>query len=135
MVLAVRTHRHTNAQTWLMWKYKECHHHTHAGRYVSQQSQSDIVAHIIQELEIFVGRSIVRHRLDYRKLCSRWKSLSLSSAHKGENFAASLHFVQCCAVEGNDFLRRIITDNEAWLHHSTTETERASMAWKYSSLP
>ncbi|GBM67454.1 hypothetical protein AVEN_124050-1 [Araneus ventricosus] len=95
------------------------------------------VAHIAQELGISVGiaDSIVSRHLNYRKLCSRWVPYSLTSEQKGASFAASLEFLQRYSTEGNDFLSRIITGDETWVHHFTPETKQASMAWRHTSSP
>jgi hypothetical protein len=37
--------------------------------------------------------------------------------------------------EGNNFLQRIITRNETWLHHFQPEIKRKNMQWKHPSSP
>ncbi|GBL69219.1 hypothetical protein AVEN_98399-1 [Araneus ventricosus] len=112
------------------------------------------VADISQELGISVGsahsgglqpdspspgfatgsaHSIVRHQLDFRKLCSQWVPYSLTSEYKGARFAASLEFLQRYSEEDNDFLSRIITGDETWVHCFTPETKQASMARRHTS--
>ncbi|GBM81402.1 Mariner Mos1 transposase [Araneus ventricosus] len=81
------------------------------------------------------AHSIVHHQLDFRKLCSQWIPYSLTSEHKGARFDASLEFLQRYSVEGNDFLSRIITGDETWVHRFTPETKQASMARRHTSSP
>jgi len=35
----------------------------------------------------------------------------------------------------NLFVKRIITDNETWIHHDDPETKQQSMQWKHASFP
>ena len=37
--------------------------------------------------------------------------------------------------EGQDFLDRIITCDETWVHHFTPESKRASKQWKHADSP
>jgi len=37
--------------------------------------------------------------------------------------------------EGQDFLDRIITCDETWLHHFNPEAKRASKQWKHADKP
>ncbi|GBM75462.1 hypothetical protein AVEN_98281-1 [Araneus ventricosus] len=98
--------------------------------YIILSNRRVSVAHNAQEYGISVGsaHSIVRHRLDYRKLCSRWVHFYLTSEHKGARFAASLEFLQRFSAEVNFCLIRIITGDETCLHHFNPEKKQASMA-------
>ncbi|GBN47818.1 hypothetical protein AVEN_108909-1 [Araneus ventricosus] len=40
---------------------------------------------------------------------------------------ATLEFLQRYATEGNDFLKRIVTDDETWICYETPETKRQSL--------
>ena len=84
---------------------------------------------IAEQMRISVdsAHSIVRDRLQYRELCSRWVPRSLTPTHKDARFMASLDFLQRYSMEGNGLLSRIITGDETWVHHLTPETKRASM--------
>jgi len=46
----------------------------------------------------------------------------------------SLH-LQRYQDEGDDMLSRIVTVDEAWVHHYELETKRASMRWKHPASP
>jgi hypothetical protein len=37
--------------------------------------------------------------------------------------------------EGDNFLQRIVTGDETWVHHYQPKTTRKSMQWKYPSSP
>ncbi|KAF8764430.1 hypothetical protein HNY73_022501 [Argiope bruennichi] len=86
--------------------------------YIILSNRRVSIAHTAQDLGISVGsaHSIVHNQLDYRKLCSRWVPCSLSSEQKRTQIAASLEFFQRYSVERNDFLNRVITGDEIWVH-------------------
>ena len=37
--------------------------------------------------------------------------------------------------EGEEFLSRVVTGNESWVHHYSPETKRQSLEWKHPSSP
>ena len=78
---------------------------------------------------------IVRNCLGFRKLCARWVPKQLTDFHQETRMAASLKFLMRYNEEGNDFLDRIITCDETWVHHINPETKRASMQWKHTESP
>jgi hypothetical protein len=49
--------------------------------------------------------------------------------------ACALSFLQQYAILSNEFLERIVTGDETWVHHHTPKTNRASMEWKHSGSP
>jgi hypothetical protein len=44
---------------------------------------------------------------------------------------SALSFLQQYAIHDHDFLERIVTGDETWIHHYFTETKRASLDWKH----
>ncbi len=78
---------------------------------------------------------IVRNCLGYRKICARWVPKELSPDHVKQRMAASLEFLTRYHEEGDDFLDRLITCDETWVHHITPESKRASMQWKHTTSP
>ncbi|GFR22846.1 histone-lysine N-methyltransferase SETMAR [Trichonephila clavata] len=49
--------------------------------------------------------------------------------------AVSLEHLVRYHEDGNDFLFRIVTGDETWVHHFTLESKAASMEWKHPSSP
>ncbi|GFR19324.1 histone-lysine N-methyltransferase SETMAR [Trichonephila clavata] len=49
--------------------------------------------------------------------------------------AVSLEHLVRYHEDGNDFLFRIVTGDEMWVHHFTPESKAASMEWKHPSSP
>ena len=86
----------------------------------------------LRELADMVGISksavhrILTENLNMRKLCSRWvpRLLTMEPKQRLEGFS-----IECLAMfHGNktDFLRRFITMDETWVHHSTPQTKEQS---------
>lgn len=78
---------------------------------------------------------IVHNVLEYHKVCARWVPRQLTDAHKQARMGSSLTHLSRYHVEGNDFLERIVTGDETWVHHATPESKRDSMTWKHLTSP
>src|SRR5215469_9882069 len=78
---------------------------------------------------------IVHHTLGYRKVCARWVPKQLSEVHKDTRMGLSLTHLSRYHVEGEEFLERIVTGDETWMHYATPETKRDSMTWKHFGSP
>ena len=78
---------------------------------------------------------IVHNKLGYHKICARWVPKQLTDAHKESRMALSLAHLSRYNVEGNQFLNRIVTGDETWVHYVTPESKRDSMTWKHLGSP
>ncbi len=72
---------------------------------------------------------IIRNRLDYRKICARWLPKLLTEEHTANRMAAGLDFLFHYHETSEDFLNRIVTGDEKWVHHFTPEMKSASQQW------
>ncbi len=79
--------------------------------------------------------SIVHDRLQFRKLCARWVPKMLTPEHKAMRMATSIDILQMFNEGGNEFLDKIVTGDETWIHYDTPETKRQSMQWKHRTSP
>lgn len=79
--------------------------------------------------------TIVSETLQYRKLCARWVPKMLSDRHKTQRMGAALAFLQRYHDEGPDFLNKIVTGDETWVHFETEETKEQSKQWMHSHSP
>ncbi|UYV81674.1 hypothetical protein LAZ67_20001933, partial [Cordylochernes scorpioides] len=83
---------------------------------------------------IKIGRSsigtIMSDVLKFRKVCARWVPRLLSENHKQQRMEAARAFLEMNRRDGNQLFFRIVTGDESWVHHSTSETKRQSMVWK-----
>ena len=73
--------------------------------------------------------------LGFHKVAARWVPKHLTEEHKRkrQNICSSLF--ERYSREGDNFLNRIITGDETWVHHYEAETKRQSMQWKHTSSP
>ena len=78
---------------------------------------------------------IVHDTLHYRKVCARWVPKHLTDLHKAARMGASLTNLQRYHEEGEEFLNRIVTGDETWVHFAQPETKRDSMTWKHFDSP
>jgi [histone H3]-lysine36 N-dimethyltransferase SETMAR len=87
------------------------------------------------EISKTVLHEIVNNHLNYRKLCSRWVPKMLTDVHKTKRLGSSLTFLTRYSEEGNEFLSKIVTDDETWVCHVTPESKQQSMEWRHSLSP
>ncbi|GFQ85568.1 histone-lysine N-methyltransferase SETMAR [Trichonephila clavata] len=69
------------------------------------------------------------------KVSARWVPRQLTSTHQEQRMAISLEHLVRYHEDGNDFLFRIVTGDDTWVHHFTPESKAASMEWKHPSSP
>ena len=73
--------------------------------------------------------------LGFRKVCARWVSRMLSDEMKAERFRISWELLEHFEKEGEDFLKKIITGDETWVHHYDLENKRQSMEYCRKESP
>ncbi|UYV63882.1 hypothetical protein LAZ67_2005882 [Cordylochernes scorpioides] len=77
---------------------------------------------------IEIGRfsigTIMSDVLNFRKVCARWVPRLLSENHKQQRMEAARAFLEMHRRDGDQLFFRIVTGDESWVHHSTTETKR-----------
>ncbi|GFR05533.1 histone-lysine N-methyltransferase SETMAR [Trichonephila clavata] len=81
------------------------------------------------------AQNIIHDFLQYRKVSARWVPRQLTSTHQEQRMAVSLEHLVRYHEDGNDFLFRIVTGDETWIHHFTPESKAASIEWKHPSSP
>jgi histone-lysine N-methyltransferase SETMAR len=67
--------------------------------------------------------------LQYRKITARWVPKLLSD-EQGKVRIQICETLLARYKNGDTFLHRIVTVNETWCHHYTTESKRASKEWR-----
>lgn len=75
--------------------------------------------------------SRIIQELGFHKVCTRWALGALSEDHKAQRMISALSFLQQYAFHDHDFLDRIVTGDETWVHHHFPETKRANLEWKH----
>jgi hypothetical protein len=71
----------------------------------------------------------VTEKLRYRKLCACWVPKILTYDHKTKWMGSVLKFLTCYAKEGDKFLDSIMTGDETWVFHHTSESKQQSLQW------
>ena len=85
------------------------------------------VSELVQDLGLSHG---IIQELGFHKVCARCALGPLSEDHKAQRMVSALSFLQQYAIHDRDFLERIVTGDETWVHHHFPETKRASLEWK-----
>ncbi|GFU48381.1 HTH_48 domain-containing protein [Trichonephila clavipes] len=70
-----------------------------------------------------VGRitlhKVVSEKLKFRKLCAHWVPRLLTEEYKLKRMTCALDFLDRYHKEGDQFLERIVTEDETWVSHIT----------------
>jgi len=69
------------------------------------------------------------------KVCVRWVPQMFDQIMKVCRRKASNKNFKLIQLNWNFFIRRIVTDDETWLHDYDPETKQQSMQWKHVSSP
>lgn len=78
---------------------------------------------------------ILTDELGMSKVSARWVPRLLSDTEKEHRVRCSQSFLSRYEAEGDEFLDRIITTDETWLHHFDPETKAMSSVWKTPNTP
>jgi histone-lysine N-methyltransferase SETMAR len=74
-------------------------------------------------------------QLGYRKICARWVPKMLTQENKKIRVECSQKLLNRYHQEGEQFLLKIVTGDETWVHHYDPEEKRQSMEYRLSLLP
>jgi histone-lysine N-methyltransferase SETMAR len=89
---------------------------------------------IASALDISEGSaySMVHGILGPHKVCVRWVPKELTEEHKRNRVDISYRLLERYCNEEDNFLNRIITGDEPWIHHCEPQSKRQSTQWKQS---
>ena len=85
-------------------------------------------------LEKSTVHRILKSDLKMSKASARWVPRLLSEDEKLKRVSDSRKFIRKCERDRN-FLNKIITTDETWVHFYEPEDKRTSMVWKHSDSP
>ncbi|XP_055307456.1 histone-lysine N-methyltransferase SETMAR-like [Sitodiplosis mosellana] len=89
------------------------------------------VREIVKAVNVSYERvvNILHNHLNMNKLCARWVPRSLSIHEKRIRVTTSKRNLALFNRNPNEFLRRIITTDETWIHFYTHESSQQSKEW------
>lgn len=95
------------------------------------------VSEIAQEIGISQGSvyNIIHTNLHMSKVSARWVPRNLSIQDKHCRMEASRELLDLFNSNPDDFMARLVTGDETWLHHWDPETKQESMQWKHAESP
>jgi len=65
---------------------------------------------------------IIHDELSYHKVCARWVPRELTAEHKRKRAEICQRLLDRYKNEGEEFLSRIVTGDETWVHHYEPES-------------
>ena len=77
---------------------------------------------------------IIHDKFGFHKVCARWVPRELTAEHKRKRVEICQHLHRY-NNEGEEFLSRIVTEDETWFYHYEPESKRESMEWKHPGSP
>ena len=92
---------------------------------------------IAKELEISKERvqHIITDILGYRKVSARWVPRMLTDELKVQRKTMCAELLKRYEEEGEEFIQRIVTGDESWVHYYDPESKRQSMEYRHKSSP
>jgi hypothetical protein len=78
---------------------------------------------------------IVHKQLVFRNVCARWVPKHLTELHETTRVGVYLQVLTQCRNKGVEFLSRIVTTDETWVHHGTPGRKIYSRTWKHPRSP
>ncbi len=102
-----------------------------------RQNRRIKVREIAHDLDISVGsvETIHHEHLCMTKLAARWVPRLLTDSMKNMRAECCRELLYLYKANPNDFLSRVVTGEEMWLHHWDPETKQASMQWQHVGSP
>ena len=92
---------------------------------------------VANRLQISHGSAyeIIYSRLGFHKVCARWVPKQLTQLHKQTRLDMCKKHLDRYVNERDNFLDRIVTGDETWIHYYEPESKRQSMEWKHPNSP
>ncbi|GFY04040.1 uncharacterized protein TNCV_1198181 [Trichonephila clavipes] len=84
----------------------------------------------VPQISRFLLNDMAKKYLLFQKLCVRWVPKSLTPEHKIQHLGAALTFLQRYHDDGNEFLDRMVADDETWIWYFPPETKQQSLHWR-----
>jgi len=73
--------------------------------------------------------------LNYRNICTSWVLRQLTDPMKEHRETVAQELLNRYRLEGDDFIKNIVTGDESWVHHYDPENKRQSMEYRHPGSP
>ena len=95
------------------------------------------ISEIATEVGISYGSvfNILHDKLGMSKVCARWVPRMLTPVQKVTRAEVSKELLDEYERDPVDFVSRLVTGDETWIHHWDPQTKQESMQWKHSDSP
>ena len=95
------------------------------------------VVQIAAEVQLSVGSvySILHEKLLLSKVSARWVPRNLCVQDRHQRVECCYELLDLYNANPEDFLCRLVTGDETWVHHWDPETKFESMQWKHKDSP
>uniref|UniRef100_UPI0035902B54 histone-lysine N-methyltransferase SETMAR-like isoform X2 n=1 Tax=Myxine glutinosa TaxID=7769 RepID=UPI0035902B54 len=95
------------------------------------------VAEISAELGISQGSvfTIIHEHLGMFKVSARWVPRNIGTRHRQQRLLSCRELLKLFNSDPADFIARVVTGDETWLHHWDPETNLEPMQWKRKGSP
>ncbi|GFR95722.1 histone-lysine N-methyltransferase SETMAR [Elysia marginata] len=90
---------------------------------------------VVQTLRKKYTRFMIVDILGYRKVSARWRPRMLTDEMKMQRKTTCAELLEHYKEEGEEFIQRIVTGDESWVHHHDPESKRQSMEYRHKSSP
>lgn len=95
------------------------------------------VRHIAAAMDMSIGsvETIIHDQLHMSKVSARWVPRMLTPEQRQVRKETSLEILNLFNEDSEDFLNRLVTQDETWVPHFDPETKAESRQWKHSDSP
>jgi histone-lysine N-methyltransferase SETMAR len=80
-------------------------------------------------------RNIIVNVLGMKKISARWVPRMLTDENKRQRLDTSTELLALYKQDPSNFLARLVTQDETWVHHYSPEQKRQSMEWHHAGSP
>lgn len=77
----------------------------------------------------------IKATINNQKFSARWVSKQLTEDHKRQHVRCAEEVMRRFEEEADDLLDSIITENETWSHHYTSDMKQQSKQWCHPTYP
>ena len=87
------------------------------------------------EISCGTVHTILHEHLQMSKVSARWVPRNLNAPERYQRVEACRELLELYDTNRDDFLARLVTGDETWIHHWDPESKQESMQWKHRDSP